>query len=525
MEKEAKKQTKARFGEILLEHGIINPEQLKDALKKQAQIGGLLGSILETMGYLDENTLVNFLGRQFNISTVNLFEVNIAPEVLNLIPFSKVKAFKILPVKESQGSVTLAMVNPKDISALQEVEFVLTQRVEAAVVPFYQMEKAIAYFEKNGYGNRAFEGNQMRATIQMAEVSVIPDVRSLLKITLERKASDLFITAGVPPAIRVDRDIERLQMPPVTPEKAKDLAYNILNEEQRKVFEDKNEIDLAISLDKQARFRVNIYKQRNSVSIVARLLEDKIPTLKELGLPAWLSEFALREQGLILITGPSGHGKTTTMASLIDIINANRRSNIITIEDPIEYFHNHKKSNINQREIGEDTESFAVGLKHIFRQNPDVIVIGEMRDYESISIALTAAETGHLVLSTMHTLNTTSAIDRIVDIFPANQQNQVRLQFADAFLLVIAQRLIPKKGGKGLVVAIEKLVNTLRIRNLIRENKTNSIRGMFQAGADDFMSIDKDLARLCLDNEISFEDGLKHADNQKYYQDMVKKHV
>ncbi len=525
MEKEVRKQTKTRFGEILLEHGIITPEQLKIALRKQAQIGGLLGSILETMGYLDENTLVNFLGRQFNMSPVNLFEVNIVPEVLNLLPFSKVKAFKILPVKESQGSVTLAMVNPNDISALQEVEFELAQRVEPAVTPFYQMEKAVAYFEKNGYGNRAFEGSQMRETILTVEVANIPDVRDLLKITLERKASDLFITAGVPPAIRVDSDIERLQMPAVTPEKAKDLAYHLLNEEQRKIFEDKNEIDLAISLNKQARFRVNIYKQRNSVSIAARLLQDNIPSLKELALPEWLSEFALREQGLILITGPSGHGKTTTMASLIDVINANRRSNIITIEDPIEYFHNHKKSNINQREIGEDTESFAVGLRHIFRQNPDVIVIGEMRDYESISIALTAAETGHLVLITMHTLNTTTAIDRIVDIFPANQQNQVRLQFADAFLLVIAQRLIPRKGGKGLVVAIEKLVNTLRIRNLIRENKSSSIRGMFQAGADDFMSIDKDLARLCLDNEISFEDGLKHADNQKYYQDMVKKHV
>ncbi len=525
MEKEVRKQTKARFGEILLEHGIITPEQLKNALRKQAQIGGLLGSILETMGYLDENALVNFLGRQFNMSPVNLFEVNIEPKVLNLIPFSKVKAFKILPVKESQGRVTLAMVNPNDISALQEIEFVLGQRVEPAVTPFYQMEKALAYFEKNGYGDMTFDGSRMREKIHMVEVADIPDVRALLKITLERKASDLFITAGVPPTIRVDSDIERLKMPAVKPEKAKELAYDILSEDQKKVFEHKNEIDLAISLNEQARFRVNIYKQRNSVSLAARLLVDKIPALKDLSLPEWLSEFALREQGFILITGPSGHGKTTTMASLIDIINSNRRSNIITIEDPIEYFHKHRKSNINQREIGEDTESFAVGLRHVFRQNPDVIVIGEMRDYESISIALTAAETGHLVLSTMHTLNTTTAIDRIIDIFPGSQQNQVRLQFADAFLLVIAQRLIPRKGGKGLVVAIEKLVNTHRIRNIIRENKTSSIRTILQAGADDFRSIDQDLARLCLDNEISFEDGLKHADNQKYYQDMVKKHV
>ncbi|MBI5674196.1 MAG: PilT/PilU family type 4a pilus ATPase [Nitrospirae bacterium] len=528
MGKEEKKQTKARFGEILLEHGIITSEQLRNALRKQDQIGGLLGSILETMGYIDEKTLVNFLGRHFNMPSINLFEVIIEPAVLNLFPFKKVKAFKVLPVKEFKGVVTLAMVNPHNISSLQEVEFVISQRVEPAVVPFYQMEMAIAYFEKKGYGDSAFDGSQMREKVQLSEVpvaSAIPDVKALLKITLERKASDLFITAGVAPAIRVDSDIERLQMPVVTPGKAKELAYDILNEEQRRIFEDKNEIDLAISLNEQARFRVNIYRQRNSVSIAARLLEDKIPSLKELSLPAWLSEFALKEQGFILITGPSGHGKSTTMASLIDIINANRRSNIITIEDPIEFFHKHKKSNINQREIGEDTESFAVGLRHIFRQNPDVIVIGEMRDYESISIALTAAETGHLVLSTMHTLNTTTAIDRIIDIFPGNQQNQVRLQFADAFLLVISQRLITRKGGKGLVVAVEKLVNTHRIRNLIRESKTHSIRTVLQASLDDFMSIDHDLARLCLADEISFEDGLKHADNQQYYQDLVKKHA
>jgi twitching motility protein PilT len=265
-----------------------------------------------------------------------------------------------------------------------------------------------------------------------------------------------------------------------------------------------------------------MYQQRHSVSFAARIIIEVIPSIKELLLPEWITDFALKVQGFILIAGPTGHGKTTTMAALIDIINSKRKCNIVSLEDPIEYLHTHKKSNINQREIGIDTESFAIGLKHVFRQDPDVIVIGEMRDPESIAIALTAAETGHLVISTLHTQNSTTAVDRIIDVFPEHQQHQVRMQFADSFLLVFAQRLLAKKEGGGRVLAYEKIANSFRVRSLIREGKTYGIRSLMQVVAEDMTSIDQSLATLCLNGEITLEEGLKFADNPSYYQDLVK---
>lgn len=521
MGKEKGKNSKSRFGEILLEYGIITHEQLKKALRRQAQIGGHIGSILEEMGYLDEDSLLSFLSKQLNISPVNLLEVKIPPGVLNLLPFEKVKTFKVLPIKETGSRVTLAMANPNDINAIQDVEFALGRRVEPVIVPFYQIEKVIAYFEKEGYGNKTFEGGVLKAKITTVEAKT-PDVYSLLKQVLDYKATDLHITAGVPPSLRIDNDIKRLSMPAVTPEQVKELAFGVLTREQREHFEREKEIDFAISLPDKGRFRVNIYQQRNSVSFAARLIVEDIPSIDKLFLPKWITDFALRTQGFILITGPSGHGKTTTAAALVDVINSKRKCNIVTLEDPIEYLHRHKKSNVNQREIGVDTESFAKGVKHIFRQNPDVIVIGEMRDPESIAIALTAAETGHLVISTLHSLNATTAIDRIIDIFPGNQQHQVRLQFADSFLLVFSQRLVPKKEGEGRILAHEKMINTYRVRHLIREGKTNSIRSLMQVMSEDVMSIDRSLATLYIDGKIKLEDGLKFADNATYYQELVK---
>ena len=518
-----KQNSKSRFGEILLEYGIITQDQLKKALQRQVQVGGHIGSILEEMGFLDGDSLLSFLSKQSNAASLDLIETKIEAKVLNLLPFEKVKTFKVLPVKEAGHKVTLAMVHPHDINAIQDVEFALGRKIEPVIVPYNQMERAISYFEKNPYGKDDFDGHVLKSIITPTQASKVPDVYSLLKKVVENKATDLHITAGVPPSLRIDNNIQRMQLPPLTPEQVEELCMGVLTAKQREIFARDNEIDLAITLADAGRFRVNVYKQRNSYSLAARIIVDDIPSLKELVLPEWLSDFALKRQGFILITGPSGHGKTTTMSALIDIINSKRRANIVTIEDPIEYLHKHKKSNVNQREIGPDTASFAVGLKHIFRQNPDVIVIGEMRDAESIAVALTAAETGHLVLSTMHSLNTTTAIDRIIDIFPGNQQHQVRMQFADAFLLVLGQRLVPKTGKDGgRIVALEKLVNTHRTRNFIRENKTHSIRALMQAGAEDFSSIDQALAHLCGEGQISVNDGEKFADNVKYFNELVK---
>ncbi|MBI5025811.1 MAG: PilT/PilU family type 4a pilus ATPase [Nitrospirae bacterium] len=526
MERNTEKPKKSRFGEILLEYGIINQEQLNAALKMQMQVGGHIGSILEDMGVLDEHALLNFLSKQFNTPPANLFDVNIDSSILKIIPFDKVKEYKVLPLRTERNKLVLAMMNPNDLTAIQDIEFASGLRIEPVIVPSSQMEAAIKLFLKEGYGIRTFSGSALREKTEAYETRVSEtgaiDIRSLLRLVIEHKGTDLHLTAGVPPSIRVDNELKRLPMPAITPEQMREFADSILTKEQKYQFDRRKEIDFAYSYKEIGRFRMNMYRQRNSISFAARFIIEDIPNLKSLGLPGWVSDFALKTQGLILISGPSGHGKSTTMASLVDIINSNRKCNIVTLEDPIEYLHKHKKSNVNQREVGVDTDSFQEGLKHIFRQDPDVILIGEMRDPESIAIALTVAETGHLVMSTVHTLNATSAVDRIVDIFPGHQQHQVRIQLADCLLLVLAQRLVPKKKGGGRVLAYEKVINTYRVKNMIREGKVHQLRSLMQAASEDLTSIDQSLAKLCIDGEITKEDGLKFADNPRYYEDLIR---
>lgn len=520
MEQKTTEKRRPLLGEILLEQGLITAEQLKRALKSQIQAFDRLGSVLVEMGYLDNDSLLNILSKQHSVPSVDLFRVNIPTEILNLIPYEKVRSFKVLPIKRENNVLHLAMVDPNDIGAVQDIEFATGLRVKPYVAPAYQIESAIEMFDRWGYGKEAFKGGNLKEIKPITETTM--SIFTLLRLMVEEKGTDLHLTAGVPPCIRVDGEIKRLSsMHSITPDQMRAFAEEVLTEEQMTRFEREKEIDFAISIKEFARFRMNIYKQRNSISISARHIIEDIPSLEELNLPSWLKDFALKTQGFILITGPSGHGKTTTLSALVDVINSNRRCNIVTLEDPIEYLHSHKKSNVNQREIGVDTSSFAEGLKHIFRQDPDVIVIGEMRDPESIAIALTAAETGHLVISTIHTINSTTAIDRIVDIFPAHQQHQVRTQFADAFLLVFAQRLIPRKDGKGRVPAYEWVSNTFRVRNMIRDGKAFNIRSLMQTASEDFTSIDHSLAELCLNGKIRMEDGLKYADNPTYYKDLI----
>ncbi len=521
MEQRTAKIHKPLLGEILLEQGLITAEQLKRALKSQIQAFDRLGSVLVELGYLDNDSLLNILSKQHSVPSIDLFRLNIPVDVLNLIPYEKVKSFKVLPINKEENVLHLAMVDPNDISAIQDIEFAIGGRVKSYIVPAYQIEAAIEMFERWGYGKEAFKGENLREVKPVTETTAM-SIFSILRLMVEERGTDLHLTAGVPPSIRVDGEIKRLSsMHSITPEQMKFFAEEVISNEQMERFNREKEIDFAISIEGFARFRMNIYKQRNSISITARHIIENIPSLEELNLPLWLKDFALKKHGLILITGPSGHGKTTTLSALIDVINSNRKCNIITLEDPIEYLHSHKKSNINQREIGVDTTSFAEGLKHIFRQDPDVIVIGEMRDPESIAIALTAAETGHMVMSTLHTLNATTAIDRIVDIFPAHQQHQVRTQFADAFLLIFAQRLIPRKDGKGRIPAYEWVANTFRVRNMIRDGKAFTIRSLMQTASEDFSTIDHSLAELCLDGKIKMEDGLKYADNPTYYKDLL----
>jgi twitching motility protein PilT len=332
------------------------------------------------------------------------------------------------------------------------------------------------------------------------------DFAEVLLQVMDRNASDLHLTAGSPPMIRHHGRLHALDYPRLTPQTTREVIYSILTNDQRQRLETDWQIDLAYSIPGKARFRVNAYFQRASLSAALRLIPSTMPKLSSLGLPATLEEFTKKPRGFVLVTGPTGSGKSTSLAAMIDLINDTRHEHILTIEDPIEFLHRHKNCIINQRELGADAQSFALGLKAALRQDPDVILVGEMRDLETISTALTAAETGHLVFATLHTQDTAQTVDRIVDVFPPEQQQQVRVQLSVALQGIVTQQLLPTADGKGRCCATEVLVPTPAVRNLIREGKTHQIYSALQTGSQFGMqTMDTSLAQLVREHKISRE--------------------
>ncbi len=332
--------------------------------------------------------------------------------------------------------------------------------------------------------SEALEGAYSRGTTEDKHSEEDLDLHALLSIVLECGASDLHLTSGSRPQLRLNGHLTPLDdFPELTPNVIQRVMYAAITQKQREKFEEIMELDFAYSVPGKARFRVNMYRQRDSVGAAFRLIPFEIKKLEDLGIPPSISNFAMLPRGFVLVTGPTGSGKSTTLASLVDLANRNRRDHIMTVEDPIEFLHTHKSCVVNQREVGEDTLSFSNALKHVLRQDPDIILVGEMRDLETISVALTAAETGHLVFATLHTQDAAQTIDRVIDVFPPHQQQQIRVQLAGALQGVVCQTLARTVDGKGRVVATEVLVATPAIRNLIREGKTHQIYSAMQAGA------------------------------------------
>jgi twitching motility protein PilT len=349
-----------------------------------------------------------------------------------------------------------------------------------------------------------------------------PILKKLLDVTIKEQASDLLISVGHPPMIRVTGQlIPILSEKKLTPEMSQGLAMALMGEDRNKKFLAEKEMDLSYDFEGKARFRVNVFFQRDSVSLALRLVPTEIKTIENLGLPAILHEFTQKTQGLLLVTGASGQGKSTTMASMIDEINHTRAVHIITIEDPIEYIYQSDKAIIDQREVLTDTQSFGQALKSTFRQNPDVIMVGEMRDLETISTTITAAETGHLVFATLHTNSASQSINRIVDVFPAEQQNQVRFQLAASLLGVISQRLVPRLSG-GFIPVCEVMINNNAISNLIRENKNHEIPAVIETSAKEGMvSLNRALADLVRQKEISLKSGMDYSVNPLELKNLV----
>ncbi len=343
----------------------------------------------------------------------------------------------------------------------------------------------------------------------MEEKSI--DIIHLLKLAYSSHASDLHITVGAPPIFRVDGELKRYGQTLLTPAMTEQMARTLIKPEQYELFLHRGELDFSYGVPGVSRFRVNAYMQRSCIGLVARVIPTTVPSLRSLNMPEILTRLAQKPQGLLLVTGPTGSGKSTTLAAVIDYINQTMSRHIITLEDPIEYLHRHGRSIINQREVGFDTNNFANGLRAALRQDPDVILVGEMRDLETIHTAITAAETGHLVLATLHTSDAVQTIDRIIDVFPAHQQPQIRIQLASVLVGVVSQRLFPKAEGKGRVAATEILVNTPAVANLIRQEKVHQIKSLMQTGkAQGMHTLEMSIKEL-------MQQGLISAEKAKLY--------
>ena len=335
------------------------------------------------------------------------------------------------------------------------------------------------------------------------------NLHELLKIMIEKDASDLHLTVASPPQVRIDGILQPLPYPPLTPNETKQMCYSVLTDSQKHRFERENELDLSFGLKGISRFRANIFVQRGTVAGAFRAIPYEVKPFQELGLPPVIQELMRKPSGLILVTGPTGSGKSTTLAAMIDQINEERHEHIITIEDPVEFIHSHKNCIVNQREIKSDTEDFKKALRYILRQDPDVVLVGELRDLETVASSLTVAETGHLTLATLHTNSCAQTINRIIDIFPSHQQPQIRSQLSFVLQAVISQQLIPHRSGHGRVLALELMVPNAAIRNLIREDKIHQIYSQMQVGQSKFamQTMNQSLSTLYQSGKISLDDA------------------
>ncbi len=347
-------------------------------------------------------------------------------------------------------------------------------------------------------------------------------IDELLRVAVERKSSDIHLTVGLPPMVRIDGEVVALPYDICKPEDTRRLVYDTLTNENLEKFERTHELDFGYGVKGLARFRFNVYMQKGNVAAALRAIPTKIPSFESLGLPAVIRDLSNRSSGLVLVTGPTGSGKSTTIATIIDDINENRQTHILTIEDPIEYIHNHKKSMVNQREMHADTMSFHAALRAVLREDPDIILVGELRDLETIEAALTLAETGHLVFGTLHTRNAPSTIDRVIDVFPSDQQDQIRVLLGNTIEGIVSQQLIPKLGG-GRVASIEIMMGTPAIKNLIREGKTHQMYSTIETSAKQGMqTMDRSLADHFRNGSCSYEDCLMRAVDKETFSRLAK---
>ena len=522
-----------QLSDVLLEQGLVTSDQLTFASQEEANTGKSAWKVLLEGGVLTERDLVRARALQIGLRFFDTRNDPPSAEAMDAVPDEIARRQLVLPMRVENGALVVAMAEPTNRSALDELQSLTGRTVVPAAAYRSDLAAAIDRWYSaaaqvpapgNGNGGGANGMSSLHAgDLPLVEAAMDeepveeedkePDLASFLMAVLDNGASDLHLTAGVPPMIRVHGEMRPVKgYRSLFAKDLQEMVYSILTQRQREVFEDKLELDISYSMPGKARFRVNVYQQRDAIGCVMRIIPFEIRSLDALGLPRSVHEFAKLRRGLVLVTGITGSGKSTTLAGLVDIVNSTRAEHIMTVEDPIEFLHKHKKSVVNQREVGTDTHGFAQALKHVLRQDPDVILVGELRDLETISAALTAAETGHLVFGTLHTQDAPQSVDRVIDVFPPHQQQQIRVQLAGTLAGVVSQQLLPTADGKGRIVAAEVLVATPAVRNLIREGKTHQIYTSMQAGGKYGMQVmDQHLAELVKANKITYDMGLERS--------------
>jgi twitching motility protein PilT len=505
-----------RFGETLVERHVLSRDDLEHAIEESERTNQALPSVLLGLGLVGSKDLTAALAEQMGLRFVDFLETPIhqaAPETLSA---DLARRYNAVPIDFEDQKIVVAFAEPADDDALAAIGNATSFEVIPAVADRAELARAIDMIYGPASDNPL---EAAAAAIVGEEGGTLEDelhINDLLDLVIQWGGSDLHLTSGSPPVIRVHGELRPInELPVLNGSQIRQMIFSILAQKQRERFEDELELDTSYALPGRGRFRVNVFLQRDSVGCVMRAIPYEIVDFDVLGVPPAVKSWAYLPRGLVLVTGPTGSGKSTTLASLVDIINRERSVHIMTVEDPIEFLHMHKRSLINQREVGEDTHSFSNALKHVLRQDPDVILVGEMRDLETIATALTAAETGHLVFATLHTQDAPQSIDRVIDVFPAHQQQQIRVQLAAALQGICTQQLVPTSDGAGRAVAAEVMVATPAIRNLIREGKVHQIYSMLQAGGKyGMVTMDMSLAQLVRARRISLEAALERCANE-----------
>ncbi|MBM3675682.1 MAG: PilT/PilU family type 4a pilus ATPase [Actinobacteria bacterium] len=500
------------LGEFLVERHVLSRDDLAIAVAESRRTGDPLPAVLRRGGLVSEKDLTAAIAETVGLRFVDFSEHPLHPDAAVMVPEAVAREHIAIGVDFEGTKLVVAFPDPGDDGAVQAVGAASGYEIVPAAAGRYEIQHAI----DSVFGPDAPTLDAPGSRREEPEMPEGIHVNELLELVIQQKGSDLHLTAGSPPVIRVHGELRLVEgVDRLNGSDIREMVYAILTQKQREKFENELELDCSYTLPGKSRFRVNVFLQRDSVGCVMRAIPYEIVDFDVLGLPSSVKAFAELPRGLVLVTGPTGSGKSTTLASLVDIINRDKSLHIMTVEDPIEFLHSHKRAVVNQREVGEDTRSFAEALRHVLRQDPDVILVGEMRDLETISTALTAAETGHLVFATLHTQDAPQSIDRIIDVFPSHQQQQIRVQLASSLQGICTQQLLRTADGGARVVAAEVLVATPAVRNLIREGKIYQIYSLMQAGAKwGMVTMDQNLASLVRGGKITMEVALERCDNE-----------